>query len=798
MKVVFPEGRPDAGGGTRTRTLTATVQALAPTTGDLADAGFLFMLGGLALAGFASTFDTWQFLAVGLLGLVFGIAAAHLARALRWPWITVALLVVVEFFALGAALSLRDEALFGLLPTADTLGTLAQLSVGGWKDLLTTLPPVDGGGPFLALPYLLGLVAGSVGFSVARATARRPFVALVTPLALYVLVILLGTLQPASAAASGLVFAVVAFGWAARRQRQRRRLAGTGSSNRTQTLVGAAMVAGALAIGLGFGALLPGANVERFVLRTYVQPPVDLDKYATPLVAFRQYSSQALQRFHDQHLLTVEGAQPGQLLRFGVMDDYSGYDWSATGGASGAQTGFQRLGSQIPYATTAGKQTLTIRVEQGYAADSGAFAMWVPSLGATASVEFEGAAAKGHQATFRYNLSTMQGVVLDRLRAGDSVRVVTAPLAVEAGPDATPGASPTLAGERVAFLAPVAQRWAGTTAAPWERLTSVASTLKAGAWSDGTLTGEKQFLPGHGQRRLADFAGAPQLVGSDEQYAGTFALLANQIGYPARVVMGATVPADGAVHGRDVTAWVEVNTASGWVAFPPASFIPDRSKRPAQQPQLVAQDAAATNVPPPNPARAPGSFDDLADGQLSTASIEDGWLDRLLARVLGILAVVGPPLGALALVVGGILGAKALRSRRRRTHGVPAHQVTAGWRDVLDRARDMGIVVPAGGTRLEEARRMGSPAAEALAHRANALVLGPEQPDAAGAAAFWAQTTATKKALLAGLPRGRRLLARLNLRSLLPEKFAAIQLPAVRLPRLRRPHIQLPTRSRAA
>lgn len=792
MKIVFPQGRADSTGGTRTRTLTQAFRALTPTGSDLTDAGFLTVLCGVALTGFARSFDTWQFLFVGLLGVVFGVAAAHLARVMRWHWITVVLLVLVEFFVLGAALSLRDEALFGVLPTPQTALLLGRLTVGGWKEFLTTLPPVDGGGPFVALPYLLGLVAGSIGFLVARGTPRRPFWALATPLVLLVAVVLLGTLQPPSAAATGLAFAAVAFLWASVRQRQRRRLAGTGSTNRTQLLVGTAMVAVALAVGLGVGTVVPASGVQRFVLRSHVQPPIDLDQYASPLVAFRQYSSKSLARFHDTPLLQVEGADAGALLRFGVMDAYSGHDWSATGGGGAPGSGFQRLGSEIPNSSPDGKRTLTISVLQGYADDAGVLALWVPSLGDTASVEFAGPNAKGHEAAFRFNLSSMQGVVVDRLRRGDVLTVVTAPFPTEPGPDTDPGASAISSADRVAFLGPAAQRWSGTSASPWERLTAVAVVLRGGAWSDGTLQGEGQYLPGHGQRRLGDFVTLPQLVGSDEQYAATFAAVATQIGYPARVVMGAVVPEGGEVTGQDVQAWVEVQTASGWVAFPPTAFIPPRTERPTEQPQPMSENAAATHVPPPNPARAPGSFDELADGQLSAARLEGGWLASLLTVLLGILAVVGPPLAVVAALVGGILGAKALRSRRRRTRGVPAQRVTAGWRDVLDQARDLGIVVPTGATRVEEARRIGSPASIALAHRANALVLGPETPDADRAAGFWQDATATRRSLLQAVPRGRRVLARLNVRSLLPEKLAATPLPVVRvrrqaswLPRLR-------------
>ena len=480
MKVVSPDARPAMTGGTRTRSMTQAIQALAPKTADLVDAGCLFLLCAVALVGFANTFDTWQFLFVGLVGVLLGISSAHLARVLRWHWLTVAVLVIVEFFLLGSAVGLRDDAPLGFLPTLTTLGSLGSLTVSGWKSLLTTLPPVDGAGQYVVLPYLLGLVAGSVGFATAR-TVKRPGWVIVTPTALFVVVVLLGTLQPVASLEQGVGFAAVAFAWLAYRFRQRRRLTGTGTSNRVQLATGAAMLVAAILGGGALGGFLPASATQRVVLRTYVQPPVDMSQYASPLENFRLYSSPTLNKLYDQSLLKVDGAKAGDLVRFAVLDDYSSRDWSASGGNGGPETGFQTIGSNVPNETAYGKATVTVTVLNAYAASTvGGLNMWVPNLGETSSIVYSGSNSKSHAGAFRFNLSTMQGIVLDQLKSNDVIKVTSTPVTTDAGTDAQPGGSPSVTADSYAFLAATEKKWSGTATTPWQRLTAVENVLKAG------------------------------------------------------------------------------------------------------------------------------------------------------------------------------------------------------------------------------------------------------------------------------------------------------------------------------
>ncbi len=85
-------------------------------------------------------------------------------------------------------------------------------------------------------------------------------------------------------------------------------------------------------------------------------------------------------------------------------------------------------------------------------------------------------------------------------------------------------------------------RWTASSRSPTTSSTE-------GRYSDGVVAAEQIYHPGHDVKRLGDeFANAPIMVGNDEQYAAIMALLASNVGVPARVVMGAVVPEDGVVR----------------------------------------------------------------------------------------------------------------------------------------------------------------------------------------------------------------------------------------------------------
>ena len=767
MRVIQAQAHP----GTTGRTLTARLKLLRPTTPDLIDAGFLIAASLLALAGFVTGFDSLRFLLVGAIGLVVGVLAAHAANVFRWPWAAAVLVAGIAYFLLGGPLAVPRLALAGFLPTPASLTALGGSLVTGWMEFLTTLAPVDGDGGFLALPWVLALLAGSIGHCVSR-RSRLAWTPLAVPLVLGCLVIALGTLDTPLLRLQGLGFAALALGWLAVRFPRTRRVLSSGRPGRLQLGLGAGMLGAALLGGLALAPVLPGVADTRHVLRAELEPPVDVRQYPTPLVGFRTFSGQDLKLYWDTPLLQVDGVAPGTQLRLAVLDRWSGATWSGLGDGAADGSGFQRLGARVPDPPLSGVVEARVRVLDGYA-DNAGLNPWLPSLGEVSAIRFDGPGAQDHRDDYRFNLSTDQGFVPDRLRAGDVVIVDSAPLpgygAVSGDP--APGDGVRQDDATTAFLAATTQRLASGDAEQWTQLGHVAKALQQGAWSDGTRAGEEQYLPGHGQYRLNQFVTAPQFVGSDEQYAAVFALMASRLGYPARVVFGAQVPAGGEVRGKDVRAWVELSVAGyGWVSVPTAAFTPDRSKKPEENQRQNNDQESIRNVPPPNPVPPPGTYDEMTDTDPASARAELPAAEQFWRAFWAVLRWVGPPLGLIALVVGAILGLKALRSRGRRTRGPASTRIAGGWDEVLDASRDAGRPVPSGATRREAGVLVGRDDVRDLAVAADAAVFGAGEISPARVDAYWKGGADVRRALVRDLPWWRRPLARLNLASLLARR----------------------------
>ena len=767
---------------------------------DLVDAAFLVALGVLAILGFATTYDGWTFLVVGVIGLAVGAAVGHVATALRQPMITVAAMTVAVFFLLGGAIVLRQA------PTLSSLTGLADAGVNGWKQLLTTLPPVDGRGPLLVVPYILGLLCGAGGHTMAR-RLRHTAAPLVAPVAVLVAVILLGAGEPASLAAQVVGFGVGALCWVAvRGSRLRPAAAATVAGRASRAVTGAVLLAAASVVAVFAGPALTG-DADRVVLRDHVAPPLDLGAYPSPLVGFRKYTKDANQLW-DQTLLTVHGLPAGVPVRLATLDAYTGTVWAAseTVNLAGQQrNGFQRVGPRIVRPATAGRTETTVRVtvEAAYAVSDDVSA-WLPTAGALTGVEFDGDNAGRHTESFRYNLATSAGLVGSRLRAGDAYTfraVIDEAAGGELPVDAQPFGRPTITESAHGFVAARAAKWAGGANEPIEaRLRAVATWLRDnGAYSSGG-PGETQFLPGHSLGRLTAFLNAERTVGDDEQYAAAFALVANNLGMPTRVVFGAVPAADGTVRGQDVHPWVEVHLADGpqadgpwadgrradgrWLAIPHTAFTPDTSKKPDVTPPQAIQNTDASIVPPPNTVRTPDSLTESSEVESqSTRRPGEGtdaggtWLPRwaVVAATWG-----GPPVLAVALVVAALVGVKARRRHRRRTRGPGVTRFAAGWRELLDHARDLGTVVPAATTRSEQLaailRRGEAPALAALvgdelrrlAIAADATVFGPGDPPPAAVSAYWQAVDQVRRRMSRQVGRRRRWRAAVSIRSLRP------------------------------
>lgn len=737
-----------------------------PDRGDLVDAALLMALMALALVGLRATYDGVLYLVAGLVGAVLGVLIAYLASILRQPMIAVGAATLAVFFLAGGAVALHGTAVAGVLPTESTLRGLASESVHGWKDLLTTLPPVDGSGPLLVLPYILGLLGGVGGYSLARRT-HRSAAPVIPPLLVLAAVILLGTNAPAARLLQGAVFGVVALAWTALRARRLRPVARNGSSRRLQLTTAACLLAVAGAGGALVGPHLPGVgHTDRTVLRSYVRPPVNLDQYPSPLAGFRRYKTAAVK---NTTLFRVD-LPDDQLIRLATLDDYNATVWTATDTTQpttgGPLDAFQRIGTSVPAPRPGRQVTYTVTVPQGGYSD-----VWLPMAGELTSVEFHGADARSHALYLRYNLATGTALLPDRLQPGDSY-TVHAVLPVQSLPPQPAFASPdAVLGQEAAFLAQKATTLAGASTDPMARLTRIADTLHAGYYSDGIKPNELQYLPGHYQTQLERFLGNPRLVGDDEQYAAAFALLldSQSVGIPARVVLGAAVHG-GRVTGADVHAWVEVRLTDGsWRTISYKRFMPDEHKNPQQAPTTQPQTATGQKVPPPVASRPRGEQLDTGDVNSRSSKIVKkkhaaaGAGGGLPGWLVATVRWGGPPVLVVLLVCGGIVLLKTQRRRRRRTRGTPASRFSTGWRELIDHARDLGVPAPAGQTRREQARALTAHDVAPIARRADAHVFGPHDPQEPEVAAYWQEIDAARRRMSSSVSRRRRLWAALNL-----------------------------------
>jgi len=726
------------------------------------DLALLLALSATALAGLATTYTGMSFFVVGMTGLLLGAGLARLASALRWPFVAPVVLAVAAFFLLGGALCLRSQ--HAALPTPRTWGLLTDQLLFGWKDLLTTLPPLDGSGPLLVLPWAIGLATGVLGMLLAQVRSGPAWFAallpLLAPASLLAAVILLGVDEPQSLWLQGVVFGGLALAWLGLRAR---RLSAPlhGRSGHVSRLVAAGALVGlAGLLALPIGSWAAGGDDARLILREHVEPPFDIGQYASPLSSFRRYvkvEEPDPVNLYDKRLFTVDGVPAGSRVRFASLDAYDGVVWGAGNGS------FQRVSSEIHNPVQGEEVEVTVHLDEGYSG------VWLPTVGALQSLRFTEGNTEAASESFRYNLATSTAVVPAGLREGDSYTFT----AVQPDDRLTPGSPPSTVTSNVtqaaAFVDTQAVQWSAGESDAMKRVFAIADHLRReGKYSDGVAPAERIYHPGHHVHRLAEeFVNAPIMVGNDEQYAALMALLVNRVPVPARVVMGAVLPEGGEVFGRDVSAWVEVQVADGsWRTLPTDAFM-DYDKPAEQQPRTEEQ-LSGMMVPPPAPIPPPSTAGEQTDAELNARSRRNGTDDDgggwLPGWVRAVLVYAGLPLLVLAGLAGAVVGAKALRRRRRRTHERVSARFVGGWRELVDHARDLGASIPSVGTRREQAVLLPA-GAPPLAREADAHVFGPRPPQEDAAAAYWKAVEFERRSMSSTVPRARRWLAAVNLKT---------------------------------
>ncbi len=764
-----------------------------PTAAAVIDAMAVLTLTVVAMTVLSGTFDGRAYLLTAAVGALAGIGSAALVHWLRLPGIALAVPVVAAAFLLGPPTVLHGTAAHGV-PDPTGLTEMWDVLVGGWKELLTTLPPVDGTGRLTAMPFALSLISSAVGMLLAR-RLWYPHLPLVGPAAGLGAAIVLGLAAPGGIAARALVFLVIAVAWgAARRQRL---VVATGGGRLGRAVTAAVLLA--VATGAG-AALAPGAGLPasaRTVLRDTVVPPLDLSTVPSPLSDFRRFRP-VWKDLADQVLLTVHGLPSGTLVRLATVDAYAGTVWAAgqlgaeTVPGSGVTSGqpdsasqgrFQRVGSRIAAPRTGTDVAGTVTIGRAYASTPD-LRVWVPSVGEPTRLEFTGSTAAARSEDLRFNPVTGAALVLDGLSAGDTY-LIDAVVPANATPT-TLGAlgTPTATTAYSSVVAKYVTTTPGGSAGPLAAVKAVATRLRTtGAYTDGagrTADGtyidgpESVFLAGHNLGRLSSFLDDTEPAGNDEQYAAALALAADHVGLPSRVVLGAVPDATGAVHGRDVRAYVEVQVdADTWWTIPPDEFIPSRSKLPEPRRQTEEDRSEAAIVPPPNEQRPPSSLEGFALDTTSSSkqrSLVDDQGFALPPWAVLALKIAGFPLTAVLLWTLALALVKAARRSRRSRAGTPQDRVAAAWVEVVDVLIDSGAPASPRHTRPELAAVATEPGVVELATLADKLTFGPAPVSDEDAVQAWVHVRRVRGQVSSEQRWRDRWRSAVSLRSLLPDR----------------------------
>jgi len=751
-----------------------------------------------------------RFLLVAGIGVVVALLISAAATVWRWAgWLTT-VVAVAAVAVVGLVLAVPPAALTAL---PDSLRDLLTGAVTGWKDLITVDLPV-GTYRNLLVPAVIVFLAGTLG-TLRLAWRPRPHgaFAAVVALGMSAFGLLFGrtvtsdslTLGPLAIGAPrelgcgilALVISLVWLAWRAAAARQAALMRAAQSSGvrlsrrrRAADVRRTAVAAGMVVVAVAAGAVVTPAIADvraRDVLRSGIGPSQAISEAISPLTDYRTNFTDA---DVDAPLFTVsavDGPLPDR-IRLATLTSYDGAEYRVSAAASDAS--FVRVPSRR--SAPAGTES-TVRVTV-----NGLRGIWLPTFGALEQVRFTGKDAASAADAFYYDAAGEAGVVTGGAAEGLTYTLTatsssTPDLATAQAPGATPEvAIPDSvkswiekqdAGSGGAGLASLVQalRERGYLShalsvpedgAKWMRLLGDGYVFQPSTAGHSLARVDAMFRDLLARQADDSSGSLVAATGDDEQFAVAVALVAEQLGFPARVVVGARLSAagedlavcdDGVCTGGDVTAWTEVRDAGGqWIPIDVtpqhtegADMVVTKLRDPENATEVRSQNAE--EVDPPDPTKqesndAPHRTDDPADLSGLWAALRIGGI-----ALAGALVLFGP--------FAAILAAKAARRRSRRRDRSPRARVVGGWDEYLDAAVDHGRPLPPAATRTEVAAGHESPAAATLAVEADRAVFSDAALTDEESSRFWAIVDDERRRMAASLPLWRRMLAAVSLKS---------------------------------
>jgi hypothetical protein len=689
----------------------------------------------LGLTPLWPVFQTPEFVVAVVGGSVLGAAVAALVVRRRWPWWTLPIGLVLVFVVTGVPLAVPQQALWRVVPTLAGEQSLLLGAIEGWKQIVTITPPVGSFGALLVPVFMLALVGSALAVVLAGAVGRSAL-ALVPGIAVTCVAIWLGLADARFAVVSGAGIAVTVLVAL---------LSVTpGGTVRKLTAIGATVVVGAVAAGV---ALSMTASPE--VWRSRVSPLLDEASLPSPLSAFRAYEVGDLA---EVPMLSVTNATPGEMLTLATLSRYDGVSYSVwtPDGDFTRQSGYALADGVAPDAATITIEQLT--------------GPWLPLRGDLAGMQTNGTDI----GSLYYSPAAQTAIDLNGLSQGFSYRVAgpgIEPTTLARLTSATPGTDRTVVSDEPAGVQAYVTSHSDASAEPGERLVAVLGSLLQNGYVSHGGPNEPASRSGHSAQRITSLLTDKLMVGDAEQYSVAAALLAQQVGFPARVAVGFVVPEDATeITGSALSAWVEVNTSNGWVAIDPVPESRPIPDAPPDDPNRVSPPQSVVDPPPADVSQIRGAQAPQSDEESDTDEPDPLW--GVVLGILGALAWV-VAIGAVLLVPPlCVVGAKAWR-RRRRQQARDIRERIIGARDqVADVLVDARFAVTASTTNRELVSQVAVRDAHQLAFIIDRAEYTTDPLVAADARNAWLVVSDLENELMTGVTRRQRLARRLALWSL--------------------------------
>ncbi len=706
----------------------------------------------------------WLLPVLGAVVAVSGAAAlARLASAPRGLQPFVALLALLAYTALTFA---GSTLAYGLLPTLDTVTSLASTFRDGMSEVEVLAPPVPTS-PELVLLAVLGTGAVMVAVDTLAVVMRK---VAVSGLPLLVLFAIPSGVLPGGI---GLVaFVLGAAGWLGllladssdqvSRWGTPLRSAGGSRSDPSLGRVGRRVGGAALGVALVVPVLVPGLD-GRLLGGNGTGSGLGGSRSTTTYNPLLELAGQ-LQQGTKQELLTYESTEGADYLRLTTLDLFDpDSGWASSELSADIDEDQVQDGVPAPVGRSAATESVDITVDLTRRLGG----PWLPVPAVPSEVDIDGPWLWDAEAETVFSTRTSVRDVEDPYtvttsRVQPDVALLRQPQSVPGRISDTYSVDPELSDEARAVLEEVTE---GATT-DFDRVAALQSFFRD---TDFVYSESTAAPPTDAPDALTAFLDTRR--GFCEQFASAMAALVRGAGIPARVAVGfITGSREGSTYSvttRDAHAWPEVwFEGAGWVRFEPTprsndaeTDVPDYTIAPPEADDSAtptAAPSAAPAAPQAGPSAAPGAIDRAGEDGLSGAG--SGKLDE------------GPSpwwlLVPAVLVLSGLPAWLAAVRRRRRWHSPDA---LAAWTSVTDDAVDVGHrwrpadSPRAAAAHLASVRHLPDDAAGALtrlaatAERARYARTAPP----ADASALRADAATVRAALLAGATSRERWLARL-------------------------------------